>query len=136
MWDPKDNMVSEAKNSATNLMEDKCGVCESTDSGFISSANLTHTSECFSEEIPAVPEEDKSVDSGLIDDGKEGYMKIDSGVDVCLSETFESLSLDPSLNNLNSAKTRTNEDLNTENIKHYPEETWKICYKQDIDGDT
>lgn len=149
MWDPNNhNMISESQDSGKNLMEDKCGFYESsrTDSGFLSSTNLTHTSEIFSEEIQPVIEEHRSTDSGLVDDNnkEDKYMRLDSGiVDVGLSETFSSLSLsltNSSLNNLNSSKIRTNEDLiNTDNIdkkKAEEQHPWELYFKQDDDGDT
>lgn len=140
MWEPKENMVSDAAKA--NLMEDKCDLYKNsrTDSGFLSSANLTSSSDqLLSEEIRS------TTDSGLIEEDHkehESYMRLDSGVDVGLSETFSSLSLNlknPGLNNLNSTKLRTNEDVVTPVADQKVTEEqhpWELYYKQDEDGDT
>lgn len=135
MWHQSEKNVSDAKS-----MEDKCGLYESsrTDSGFLSSANLTTSSDqLLSEEIRS------TTDSGLIEDEKEdkSYMRLDSGVDVCLSESFSNLSINlknPTLNNLSSTKLRTNDNLNqtTQNIVEKEPHPWELYYKQDEDGDT
>lgn len=132
-------MVTDAEKSSGLMEDDKCGLYESsrTDSGFLSSANLT-SDQLLSEEIKS------ATDSGLIeeDDGGKvdsGYMRLDSGVDVGLSETFSGLSLkSPSLNNLNSTK-RTNDDIphTQTNIKSEQERPpWELYYRQDEEGDT
>lgn len=122
------------------MEDDKCGLYESsrTDSGFLSSANLTVSSDqLLSEEIKSAP------DSGLIEDDvdkPQSYMHIDSGVDVGLSETFSGLSLkSPSLNNLNSTKIRTNEDVSQTQVQTSAEQErppWELYYRQDEEGDT
>lgn len=121
--------LSDGKGS----MEDKLYENSRTDSGFLS-GNLTE--EIKSEEIKT--EEIKS-DSEVIEDDhstEEKFMRLDSGVDICLSETFNSLSLDlktPGLNNLSNTKTRTNDNDSKNNEEKHP---WELYYKQDEDGDT
>lgn len=148
MWksgDTNKHVVADAVEKSSGLMEDdKCGLYESsrTDSGFLSSANLTVSSDqlVLSEEIKS------PADSGLIEEDdtakpEEGYMHLDSGVDVGLSETFSELSLKSpsSLNNLNSTKSRTTEEVSqvqsnvTSDQEHPP---WELYYKQDEEGDT
>lgn len=151
MWksgDTNKDVVADAVEKSSGLMEDdKCGLYESsrTDSGFLSSANLTVSSDqLLSEEIKS------PADSGLIEEDDterpedNNYMHLDSGVDVGLSETFSGLSLKSpsSLNNLNSTKIRTNEDVSqvsqvqsnlTSDQEHPP---WELYYKQDEEGDT
>lgn len=142
MWNSSEkdkNMVVDAAEKSTGLMEeDKCGLYESsrTDSGFLSSANLTVSSDqLLSEEIKSAP------DSGLIEeDDIEQSMRLDSGVDLGLSETFSGLSLkSPSLNNLNSTKLRTNDDIPHVQTNVSSEEErppWELYYRQDEEGDT
>lgn len=132
MWNSTEKTsFTDAKNS----MDDKCELYESsrTDSGFLSGANLT-SEQLYSEEIRSNP------DSGVIEEEKEdSYMKSDSGV-ICLSENFSNLSLNlknPSLNDLNSTKSRTNEEVNKcqTNVEQ-KEQSWMLYYRQDEDGDT
>lgn len=147
MWKSSDtnkSMVADAAAKSTGLMEDdKCGLYESsrTDSGFLSSANLTVSSDqLLSEEIRSAP------DSGVIEEDdvdktEQGYMHLDSGVDVGLSETFSELSLkSPTLNNLNSTKLRTNDDISkvqsTTTASDEERPPWELYYRQDEEGDT
>lgn len=151
MWksgDTNKDVVADAVEKSSGLMEDdKCGLYESsrTDSGFLSSANLTVSSDqLLSEEIKS------PADSGLIEEDDierpedNNYMHLDSGVDVGLSETFSGLSLKSpsSLNNLNSTKIRTNEDVSQvsqvqSNLTSDQERPpWELYYKQDEEGDT
>lgn len=130
MWNPSEKderMVSEA---AKGSMEDKLYENSRTDSGFLS-GNLTAE---LSEEIR---------DSGPLEEDdlpkeEEKSMRLDSGVDVCLSQTFSDLSLDlkqPGLNDLSSTKARTNDD--TKNGKSTEDRPpWELYYRQDEDGDT
>lgn len=111
-------------------MEDKFYENSRTDSGFLS-GHIT-SEEIRSEEITSATE------SGLIEEDikEDNLMRLDSGV-VCLSQTFSSLSLDlktPGLNNLNTTKTRTNENVDSKIIEE--KHPWELYYKQDEDGDT
>lgn len=121
MWNQseRDGFVSEATKGAK---EDE-GYYRS-DSGFLS-GNLTAE---LSEEIKDddTPKEE------------EKPMRLDSGVDVCLSKTFSEISLDlkqPGLNDLSSSKTRTNEEVKPEKQTE-SRPPWELYYKQDEDGDT
>lgn len=110
-----------------------------TDSGFLSSGNLLVSGEISGEQQT----QSKTIDDDDADGDKldKSYMHIDSGVDVCLSETFSSLSLKhPDLNDLNSkggVKDHQRQQQHQPNTKTTAEEQpWQIYFEQDEDGDT
>lgn len=147
--------MSEKQTNKTNLLPDGSGEHNKliitseeekyesrteTDSGFLSSGNLL-----VSGEIATTTEDQHHrPPSSNREENKEksdnSYMHIDSGVDVCLSETFSSLSLkNPDLNDLNSKG-----EIKEYQRQHQPlisksaaeEQHWQIYFEQDEDGDT
>lgn len=129
-----------------------------TDSGFLSGPNIV-SERCFSEEISC---SEKSVEltpqqSPEQKDRSKYDMRLDSGVDIGLSENFNSLSIqNASLNDLNASQTKTNlvDSIPCTNIYVSPaikEPTqphtlsqpepqsspiWELYFQQDEDGDT
>lgn len=136
-----------AENNKLNE-EDKYESRTETDSGFLSSGNLLVSGEITTteEQEPSIrKEDDKDKDKSDI-----SYMHIDSGVDVCLSETFSSLSLKhPDLNDLNSKGEIKEYQRQQQQQQQQPqqqsissknrtieEQPWQIYFEQDEDGDT
>lgn len=112
-----DKRSSAVPDGPTKLDDDLCNYEQRTDSGFLSGENITDSCELKSEDR----------DEGNRDDKQGDYMHLDSGVDICLSETLSSLSLKhPELNDLSGKET----------VKPAPEPSWEQHYEQDEDGDT
>lgn len=122
--------------------EDKYESRTETDSGFLSSGNLL-----VSGEITASQEEEEDYKTpsqqpptSSRDDKEENqssYMHIDSGVDVCLSENFSSLSLKhPDLNDLNSKGSQKPSTIITTTKEEQQQQSWQNHFEQDEDGDT
>lgn len=126
--------------------EDKYESRTETDSGFLSGGNLLVSGEITSQEEEEKKQQPTVIDSSRNDkeQSEVAYMHIDSGVDVCLSETFSSLSLKhPDLNDLNSKGTTSSTTIKDQKpaviIKTTPSEEqqpWQIYFEQDEDGDT
>lgn len=134
-----------AENNKLNE-EDKYESRTETDSGFLSSGNLLVSGEITTteeQEEPSIRKGDDEKDKEKLD---KSYMHIDSGVDVCLSETFSSLSLKhPDLNDLNSKgeikeyqrqqQQQQQQSISSKN-RTIEEQPWQIYFEQDEDGDT
>lgn len=121
-------------------IDDDCNI----DSGIISG-------QIFSGEQFLSGEIDLPQDSGLIADeikeaiaidDRDSYMRLDSGVDVGLTESFSSLNLrHEKRNDLNSGLTGITKEVPTFNIiepeleKRSEPEPWQIYYQQDDEGD-
>ncbi|KAJ3621812.1 hypothetical protein MTP99_002365 [Tenebrio molitor] len=103
--------------------DDKFGIYESstTDSGFISGANLTVSGEIKSEEV--------------IQESGDNYMRLDSGVD--LSESFSGLKIkNPDLNDLSCTKIKQSATSKPPVEETTKDDLWKEYFQQDEDGDT
>lgn len=123
--------ASSGKVSGGMTDEDKLYESSRTDSGFLSGGNLVLSGEILSEEIIHEPEP-KGHDKNLkTPETQQSLMRLDSGVDVGITESFSTLSLkNPGLN-----------DLNTKTAVQQPEQhqqqlPWEEYYGQDEDGDT
>ncbi|XP_018334475.1 NF-kappa-B inhibitor cactus [Agrilus planipennis] len=122
------------RKTAPGMTEDEKTDCDSrTDSGFLSGGNLALSGEIISEEIPPTPTSaDDHKKQALIDDN---LMRLDSGVDLGLSESFSSLSLKNSgLNDLSSGNIDESQPcIKESDQKEIP---WELYFEQDEDGDT
>lgn len=115
-------------SSGKGSNEDKLYENSITDSGFLS--GQLNSEEIKSEEIiEDIIEEEIT---------EEKHMRLDSGLDLGLLQTFSSLNLDPKTSGLNnlSPKTRTNEYEETESKNSEEKHPWEFYYRQDEDGDT
>lgn len=125
MSERRPGLVPDGSASRKLSEEDKYEGRTETDSGFLSGGNLLVSGEIGPEEADGTAEKAPT------------YMHIDSGVDVCLSETFSGLSLKhPDLNDLNAT---TKGAIKETNIKQQPkteEQPWQLYFEQDEDGDT
>lgn len=138
------NVFTDGSNKGAGMTDEKYKLYESsrTDSGFLSGGNLVISGEILSEEIKS-EEIEPLTDSGVGDDSiktspslRDPSMRLDSGVDLGLSDSFASLSLkNPNLNDLSSTKIK--EPISPVQIQK-PEEQppWELYYEQDEDGDT
>lgn len=143
-----DNTIPDAHKKLSGVTEEEKisqFECSTSDSGFLSSGNLLSSGEIFSEEIQ--PErKSPTVDSGVIDVNLktpeiacDTSMKLDSGVDLALSQSFSSLNLDTKdLNDLNSSTYHPSISSTTDlKISNVPEkQQWELYYEQDENGDT
>lgn len=137
--------IPDALNNLSGVTEeDKASLfeCSTSDSGFISSGNLIYSGEITSEEIQ--PErKSPTVDSGVIDVNlktpeirSDISMKLDSGVDLALSQSFSNLDL-KDLNDLNSGPCQTQITESEPKISNVPpKQQWELYYEQDENGDT
>lgn len=135
MSNQSENNLSE---SGRGCFEDKFYEHSRTDSGFLS-GNLP-TEEIKSEDLSATDlEEIPEVEHDTSSKNQE-FMRLDSGLDICLSQTFSDLSIDlkdPGLNDLNSCKSKTNENEVRKTEEKPPNQwEWQLYYNQDEDGDT
>ncbi|KAF5283729.1 hypothetical protein FQA39_LY17226 [Lamprigera yunnana] len=135
------DLLPDASGKVAGMTDEKYSLYESsrTDSGFLS-GNLVVSSEILSEEIKSEeiqPLTDSRVleESGQTNQSQSVFMRLDSGVDLGLSESFSSLSLKyPGINDLGS---KLKEPISPVEVKK-PEEQppWELYYEQDEDGDT
>jgi len=135
-----DDVITDASGGkGAGMTDDKFDLYESsrTDSGFLSGGNLVLSGEIVSGEIEPLTDSGVVDDSLKVDRSEQGYMRLDSGVDLGLSESFSSLSLkNPGLNDLSSSKSKG--PISPVQTKK-PEEQqppWELYYEQDEDGDT
>ena len=120
-----------------------------TDSGFLSGANLTSEHSLTSEDL----NNSSSVKIDSCQEDSKNFMRLDSGVDLGLSEKLVSLTLKDSYNNLNKQSTKSSSQVEIcSNVDNIPVKTISpksnsrsqlqssipvhIYYQQDEDGDT
>ncbi|GJQ71353.1 putative positive regulation of antifungal peptide biosynthetic process [Trypoxylus dichotomus] len=136
------NLSGVTKEDKNSLFE-----CSTSDSGFISSGNIIPLSEEISWEEIRPERKSPTVDSGVIDVNlktpefiSDISMKLDSGVDLALSQSFSNLHLDlKDKNDLNSGSclpsgSTSNIEYNVSNIPE--KQQWELYYEQDENGDT
>lgn len=115
----------EATSSSSSMMigDQKYELYESstTDSGFLSGGNLVLSGEI----APEDDVEEVGRDGG--GDEKDYYVRLDSGVDVGLNDSFSEL-------NLKNTGGSASEDRGSEKVDNQP--PWEVYYAQDEDGDT
>lgn len=134
---PESNVTEEEKKG---LFE-----CSTSDSGFISAGNIVYTDEITSEEFKS-ERKSPTVDSGIIDVNlktpeitSDTSMKLDSGIDLALSQNLSNLHLDyKDINNLNSGSCQPSSSAVQESkISNIPaKQPWELYYEQDENGDT
>nr|WCL52336.1 NF-kappa-B inhibitor cactus [Gryllodes sigillatus] len=156
---PSQSFVKGYSDSGSNFYDSS-----RTDSGFLSGANLV-SEQCISEEITCSGKSrDLSSHPESQSEEKEGYkddMRLDSGVDVGLSDNFKTLSLNNTyLNDLNATPSQSSSvgdnallftnivdpqtTKQTSTLKSTsPEQSpsnippvWELYFQQDEDGDT
>lgn len=137
-------------DAATNLTsgmidEDKFYESSKTDSGFLSGGNLVVSGEIVSEELSSSSHTDNSNDKLKTPETEKVLMRLDSGVDLIITESLSNLSLEKNsaYNDLNSSNKPNNLTSTTSSLtvskqfdasKEQP--PWELYYEQDEDGDT
>lgn len=130
------DILPDASGKVAGMTDDKFSLYESsrTDSGFLS-GNLVVSSEILSEEIQPLTDSGVLEDSAKSIQNQSAFMRLDSGVDLGLSESFSSLSLKyPGLNDLSSNKKEPISPVEVNKPEEQP--PWELYFEQDEDGDT
>lgn len=130
--------ASSGKVSGGMIDEDKLYESSRTDSGFLSGGNLVLSGEILSEEI--IPEHEHRGHSGndlKTPETQQSLMRLDSGVDVGITESFSTLSLkNPGLNDLNTKTAVQQQPEQHQQQQQQRQLPWEEYYGQDEDGDT
>lgn len=95
-----------------------------TDSGFLSGGNLVLSGEIAPEDEVVEAPRGRDQEQG---DGKEDYVRLDSGVDVGLNDSFSELDL---------KKSGESDSVETDTEKAVVQPSWEVYYAQDEEGDT
>lgn len=176
-YERTDNLITDTKSTTTTTTksgmtdEDKCYNSSKTDSGFISGGNLTvsgeiivsdeennttSSSSCNVNKLKTLqPTTTTSTSTESSDNNKtynESHMRLDSGVELFITEGISSLTLEKNsaYNDLDSKftstttnRSRSNIKSNIDSIKSIDEKQieqqpppWELYYEQDDDGNT
>lgn len=155
MLGPESDLSTSGLDHSSKVAKDLAEANLTLDSGFISETNAAYSREfdsALDDDTKSQPKEkhqkqsqiDTNIDSGVIEDhefpsesNQSSHMILrGSGSDVGLPDWFNNLSLkdSPSINNLDGRKEKSNSQQKSTDLQ--ANELWKLCFRQDAEGDT